>query len=249
MQGGRGGLRTDLRVERERHRLAPGTQDEAGAPFAMAAVEDQHGFALFQPEYVAKVVLLGLVQRQARAAAEVGLDVEAGSGEVVGRHGARLARARRPGERTAIDEGQTMVGCVSRAAMIAAVVLTGAGAAQAGDCNADIGGLSAKRQSFIEKLNVLAKSAKGKLDPVASCPTLRGLVGAEGALLKYLEANKAWCNVPDEAVGNLKQAAGKSQQFATQACNLATQVKQQQKQAATAPALGVEAQKLPTGPL
>ncbi len=55
--------------------------------------------------------------------------------------------------------------------------------------------------------------------------------------------------MPEEAVGNLKQASGKSQQFATQACNLATQVKQQQKQAATAPALGVEAQKLPTGPL
>lgn len=142
-----------------------------------------------------------------------------------------------------------MVGCVSRAAMVAALVLFGAGAVQAGDCNADIGGLSAKRQTFIEKLNVLAKAAKGKLDPVASCPTLRGLVGAESALLKYLEANKAWCNVPDEAVGNLKQAAGKSQQFATQACNLATQVKQQQKQAASAPALGVEAQKLPTGPL
>ena len=143
-----------------------------------------------------------------------------------------------------------MVGCVSRAATFAALLLIGAaGTAEAGDCNADIAGLSAKRQGFIEKLNVLAKSAKGKLDPVASCPTLRGLVGAEGALLKYLEANKAWCNVPDEAVGNLKQASGKSQQFATQACNLATQVKQQQKQAATAPALGVEAQKLPTGPL
>ena len=143
-----------------------------------------------------------------------------------------------------------MVGCVSRAAMVAALLVIGAAdVAQAGDCNADIAGLSAKRQSFIDKLNVLAKSSKGKLDPIASCPTLRGLVGAEGSLLKYLEANKAWCNVPDDAVGNLKQASGKSQQFATQACNLATQVKQQQKQAASAPALGVEAAKLPTGPL
>ena len=143
-----------------------------------------------------------------------------------------------------------MMGCVSRVAMVAALVVLGAtGAAQAADCNADIAGLSAKRQSFIERLNVLAKAAKGKLDPVASCPTLRGLVGAEGALLKYLEANKAWCNVPDDAVGNLKQATGKSQQFATQACNMATQVQKQQKQAASAPALGTEAAKLPTGPL
>ena len=142
------------------------------------------------------------------------------------------------------------MGCFTRTAMVAAVLLGAmAGAADAGDCNADIAGLSAKRQVYIAKLNVLAKAAKGKLDPIASCPTLRGLVGAESALMKYLEANKAWCNLPEEAVGNLKQASGKSQQFATQACNLATQVKQQQKQAATAPALGVEAQKLPTGPL
>lgn len=141
--------------------------------------------------------------------------------------------------------------CVLRATVVA-MLLTGGiatGPAFAGDCNADIAGLSAKRQGFIDKLNVLAKSAKGKLDPIASCPTLRGLVGAESALVKYLEANKNWCNVPDDAVGNLKQAAAKSQQFQTQACNLAEQVKQQQKQAATTPALGAEAQKLPTGPL
>ena len=55
--------------------------------------------------------------------------------------------------------------------------------------------------------------------------------------------------VPDEAVANLKQASGKSQQFATQACNLATQVQKQQKQAASTPALGAEAAKLPAGPL
>ena len=100
-----------------------------------------------------------------------------------------------------------------------------------------------------EKLNVLAKASKGKLDPIASCPTLRGLVKAEGDLLKYLEANKNWCNVPDEAVNNLKTADAKSQAFATQACNLAVQVKKQQQQAASSPSLGVEAQKLPAGPL
>lgn len=120
----------------------------------------------------------------------------------------------------------------------------------AADCNTDIAGLTQKRQAVIERLNNLSKAAKGKLDPVASCPTLRLLVKAEGELLKYLEANKNWCNVPDEAVAGLKAAGSKSQTFATQACNLATQVKKQQQQQATAgSALGVEAQKLPTGPL
>lgn len=124
------------------------------------------------------------------------------------------------------------------------------GTAWAGDCNSDIAGLSAKRQTFIEKLNVLAKATKGKLDPVASCPTLRSLVKAEGDLLKYLEANKNWCNVPDDALTNLKAADAKSETFATQACALAVKVKQQQQaQQSQGAALAVEAQKLPSGPL
>ena len=122
--------------------------------------------------------------------------------------------------------------------------------AHAADCNSDIAGLSQKRQVYIEKLNVLAKATNGKLDPVASCPTLRGLVKTEGDLLKYLQANKNWCNVPDETVSNLAAADAKSQTFATQACNLATQVAKQKQQAASgAAAVGQEAQKLPTGPL
>ena len=137
-------------------------------------------------------------------------------------------------------------------AAIVSVGLLAGTAAHAGDCNTDIAGLSAKRQSFIDKLNVLAKAAKGKLDPVASCPTLRGLVSTEGNLLKYLEANKNWCNVPDDTVANLKGANTKSISFATQACNLAEQAKKQQQQAASgagAANLGIETQKLPTGPL
>ena len=87
------------------------------------------------------------------------------------------------------------------AALVLSMSLLAATAAFAGDCNTDIGALSQKRQGFIDKLNVLAKAAKGKLDPVASCPTLRGLVSSEGGLLKYLEANKNWCNVPDDTGG------------------------------------------------
>jgi hypothetical protein len=122
-------------------------------------------------------------------------------------------------------------------------------AAHAGDCNADIASLSQKRQNFIEKLNVLAKSTKGKLDPVASCPALRGLVVAEVNLVKYLETNRNWCNVPDAAVDNLKAANAKSKAFATQACNIAVQAKKQQEQQASGATLGLDSQKLPSGPL
>lgn len=143
---------------------------------------------------------------------------------------------------------------IRRAAMLAVIPVCGLQAgvtsAFAGDCNADIGGLSQTRQTFIEKLNVLAKVSKGKLDPVASCAPLQGLVKAESALLKYLEANNKWCNIPDETVASLRAGAAKSVTFATQACNFAAQAKKQQQQQASGGGLNVpEAQKLPTGPL
>lgn len=126
----------------------------------------------------------------------------------------------------------------------------GATVAFAGDCNADIGALSKTRQVYIEKLNILAKASKGKLDPVASCTPLQGLVKAEGALLKYLEANNKWCNIPDETVATLKTGAAKSVGFASQACNFAAQAKKQAQQQASGGGLNIpEAQKLPTGPL
>ena len=148
-----------------------------------------------------------------------------------------------------------LAGWVQRTAMgavLSTLAIAGCasiGAAYAADCNTDVAGLTAKRQVSIDKLNELAKATKGKLDPVASCPVLRNLVKSEGDLLKYLEANKNWCNVPDEAVNNLKAADSKSQTFATQACNFAAQAKKQQQQAASGANLGVETQKLPAGPL
>jgi hypothetical protein len=134
-------------------------------------------------------------------------------------------------------------------ALVLAVGLLTAGlsqAAYAGDCNADIGGLSQKRQSFIDKLNQIAKASKGKLDPVASCPALQGLVKAEAELIKYLEANTTWCNVPTNTVDGLKANSAKSIEFAKKACDFAEQAKKQQ---AAGGGLGVEAPKLPAGPL
>jgi hypothetical protein len=138
-----------------------------------------------------------------------------------------------------------------RVALVAATLASAAvSAARAGDCNSDIAALSQKRQAYIEKLNQLAKASSGKLDPIASCPALQSLVKAEGALLKYLEANTTWCNIPDDTVANLKAGAARSVSFAGKACAFAAQAKKAQAaQAATGAALAAQAPKLPTGPL
>lgn len=129
-----------------------------------------------------------------------------------------------------------------------ALCLAAGGVARAADCNADIAVLTKKRQGIIDELNRLAKATKNQLDPVASCPKLKALVGVEREVLAYLTKNKEWCNVPDEAVANISASAEKSNAVAGQACKIAAQVKKQQEQQATGAGLP-PAQKLPSGPL
>ncbi len=115
------------------------------------------------------------------------------------------------------------------------------------DCNADVASLSQKRQAMIEQLNALAKGKQ--LDPVASCPKLRGLVASEKALFDYLSKNKDWCQVPDAAIENISLSMKKSQNFAMQACNAAVQMKKAQELQAAGGGPGAQARTLPSGPL
>ncbi|MGO9673339.1 MAG: hypothetical protein ACLPSF_04085 [Methylocella sp.] len=137
-----------------------------------------------------------------------------------------------------------------KAAVLGALAfcLAAGGTARAADCNADIAALTKKRQDIIDQLNHLAKATKNQLDPVASCPKLKALVGVERELVAYLTKNKDWCNIPDDAVGNITASAEKSNSVAGQACKIAAQMKKAQEQQATGAGLP-QGQKLPTGPL
>jgi hypothetical protein len=115
----------------------------------------------------------------------------------------------------------------------------------AAECGDDIGNLTKKRQMIIDQLNKLAKSSpRGQLDPTLSCPKLRDLATAEQELLVYLQKNKDWCMVPDEAITNITMSVGRTKTVASRACMIAEQMKKNQETG------GLEGgQKLPTGPL
>ena len=68
-------------------------------------------------------------------------------------------------------------------------------------------------------------------------------------LIKYLDSNKNWCNVPDDTVNNLKAADAKSHHLRRPGLQDRRSGVEQRKQATANPTLGVEAQKLPAGPL
>jgi hypothetical protein len=125
-----------------------------------------------------------------------------------------------------------------------------------GDCATDLQKLAARRAAAMQGINEIVAAAKGKkLDPQAFCVRSRPLNGAEDAMLAYMIKNKDWCQIPDEAIANLKAAHVKSVAFGGKACSVAAQIEvmkkkaaqaqQQQQQAGGAP----QAQPLPTGPL
>jgi hypothetical protein len=126
------------------------------------------------------------------------------------------------------------------------------GAAQAQSCQDDFQKLSARRMNQIGALNKLGKASSGKMDPMAACPMARQLSAIEGEMLSYMEKNKEWCAIPDQVLGNFKEARAKTLNFASQACAVAAKVKkmqeQQREQAAAGGGVG-QVQKLPAGPL
>jgi hypothetical protein len=114
------------------------------------------------------------------------------------------------------------------------------------DCNEDMGKIMQRREAVIQELNASAKATGGKLDPTSACPRLRKLVGMESDLLTYMNKNKDWCSIPDQAIENAATGHNKTAQTANQACNIAAQMKKAQEQQANG---GAGPTKLPAGPL
>ena len=66
-------------------------------------------------------------------------------------------------------------------------------------------------------------------------------------MIAYMEKNKDWCQIPDEAIAQLKANHAKSVAFSAKACKVAAQIKKMKEQQAQGGA--PQAQPLPTGPL
>jgi hypothetical protein len=115
-------------------------------------------------------------------------------------------------------------------------------------CGDDLQKLAQRREVELETINNLVKSAHGKqLDPTVFCAKSAGLNAAETAMIAYMEKNKDWCQVPDEALTALKANHAKSVAFSGKACAVAAQIKKMKDQQAQGG--GPQAQPLPAGPL
>jgi hypothetical protein len=137
----------------------------------------------------------------------------------------------------------------------AAAALVWAASAFAADCASDLQNLSSRRASALQSINQMVAATKGKkLDPEVFCARSRPLNAAEEAMIAYMVKNKDWCQIPDDAISQLKDSHAKSVAFAGKACGVAAQIAKMKKQAEQAQAQqqaggAPQVQPLPAGPL
>ena len=80
----------------------------------------------------------------------------------------------------------------------------------------DFGKLTAEAQ---KRSALVSAAMKAKADRKELCTLMTNFVAAETSVVKFLEANKVWCGVPDEAITTSKTNHEKSMKFRTMACS------------------------------
>ena len=80
----------------------------------------------------------------------------------------------------------------------------------------DFGKLTAEAQ---KRSALVSAAMKAKADRKELCTLMTNFVAAETSVVKFLEANKVWCGVPDEALKVSKANHEKSMKFRTMACS------------------------------
>ena len=151
--------------------------------------------------------------------------------------------------------GGRRMGIIKFIFLAGAAILAATPAFSDTDCGGDLQKMSARREAALKNINELVAAAKGKkLDAEQFCVRSRPLNAAEDAMLAYMIKNKDWCQIPDDAVNQLKETHAKSVAFSGKACTVAVQMKKMKDQAEKAAQQGAQqaqeqAQPLPAGPL
>lgn len=120
--------------------------------------------------------------------------------------------------------------CLAAAAMGAAGLLMAAvpeAVAQSASCQS-IQPMLTQRKEISGRLTA---GAKGKLDARVACSGFNQLVSNGQTLIKWVDANKDWCQIPDAFVGGIKADHEKAISIRARACKVAAQQTQMEKRA------------------
>jgi hypothetical protein len=105
----------------------------------------------------------------------------------------------------------------------AAVALVAAPAlAQSESCQ-QFGKILKDRESIVQKLNAAGNNKNKKMDPKSACSLFGSLVANGEGAVKWLEANKDWCQIPDQFITGIKGQHAQAVSLRGQACKVAAQ--------------------------
>jgi hypothetical protein len=84
------------------------------------------------------------------------------------------------------------------------------------------------RDAASQRAAAVGAANKRHADRKEICALVTHFVSAEGAMLKFLQDNKTWCGIPDQAINTTKVNHEKSMKFRTAACSEAPEARPRQ---------------------
>jgi len=111
---------------------------------------------------------------------------------------------------------------------VMAAVAAGEAQAQAASGCGDLQGMLAQRQSIAGRLTA---NGKKQIDARVACTGFNQLISNGNTLLKWAQANKDWCQIPDSFIQSVKADHGKATAIRGKACSMVAKQAQAEKQA------------------
>ncbi|MBF9231760.1 hypothetical protein [Microvirga alba] len=114
---------------------------------------------------------------------------------------------------------------------VAGIFVAAPALAQSSNCQ-DAQKFLTERQSLIQQINKLGDGGKKKqVDPRDACGIFTKLAANGDVGMKWITANKDWCQVPDQFADNFKQDHARAVEMKGKACQAAAKIAEMEKQA------------------
>jgi hypothetical protein len=90
-------------------------------------------------------------------------------------------------------------------------------------CDKELAPMIEQRKALTEKLSAIGKRAKQPGAREQFCGTLKAYIGNISRFVTYMEQNKDFCAIPDDAIAQAKQGLNQNQSLRKKVCVAAAQ--------------------------
>jgi hypothetical protein len=143
-----------------------------------------------------------------------------------------------PGLRLKLPPRRSDAAFAAAALFTALFASTAPSRAQSGGCG-DIQQHLVERQELVKKFQAMTGDKKKPIDARLACTALGKLTSNGAETVKWIEANKDWCQIPDQFVQNFKTDHANVGKMRSQACNVAAKQAEMEKRAKNGQAGGL----------